>query len=169
MKAFVTGVAGQLGHDIMNELAKRGYEAVGSDVRQGEGVSVTLDITDKNAVMGTLTAIKPDVVFHCAAWTAVDMAEDEDKKDLVFKIRESIPNNLVCVIGTTGGNKPLLSVMLSEDMVKEHGLNAGQMVREAAKLIQGGGGGQPHYASAGGKNIDGLNAAIDKVIELANL
>ena len=90
-------------------------------------------------------------------------------KDLVFKIRESIPNNLVCVIGTTGGNKPLLSVMLSEDMVKEHGLNAGQMVREAAKLIQGGGGGQPHYASAGGKNIDGLNAAIDKVIELANL
>jgi alanyl-tRNA synthetase len=59
--------------------------------------------------------------------------------------------------------------MLSEDMVKEHGLNAGQMVREAAKLIQGGGGGQPHYASAGGKNIDGLNAAIDKVIELANL
>ena len=54
-------------------------------------------------------------------------------------------------------------------MVKEHGLNAGQMVREAAKLIQGGGGGQPHYASAGGKNIDGLNAAIDKVIELANL
>ena len=90
-------------------------------------------------------------------------------KDLVFKIRESIPNNLVCVIGTTGGNKPLLSVMLSEDMVKEHGLNAGQMVREAAKLIQGGGGGQPHYASASGKNIDGLNAAIDKVIELANL
>ena len=86
MKAFVTGVAGQLGHDIMNELAKRGYEAVGSDVRQSEGVSVTLDITDKNAVMETLTAIKPDVVFHCAAWTAVDMAEDEDKKDLVFKI-----------------------------------------------------------------------------------
>ena len=86
MKAFVTGVAGQLGHDIMNELAKRGYEAVGSDVRQSEGVNVTLDITNKNAVMETLAAIKPDVVFHCAAWTAVDMAEDEDKKDLVFKI-----------------------------------------------------------------------------------
>jgi alanyl-tRNA synthetase len=59
--------------------------------------------------------------------------------------------------------------MMSEDMVKEHGLNAGQMVREAAKLIQGGGGGQPHYASAGGKNADGLSAAIDKVIGLANL
>jgi alanyl-tRNA synthetase len=54
-------------------------------------------------------------------------------------------------------------------MVKDHGLNAGQMVREAAKLIQGGGGGQPHYASAGGKNVDGLGAAVDKVVELANL
>ena len=63
----------------------------------------------------------------------------------------------------------MLSVMLSDDMVKGHSLNAGQMIREAAKLIQGGGGGQPHYAQAGGKNIDGLNAAVDKVIELAAL
>lgn len=59
--------------------------------------------------------------------------------------------------------------MLSDDMVKDHGLNAGQLVREAAKLMQGGGGGQPHFASAGGKNPDGLSAAIDKVVELANL
>lgn len=59
--------------------------------------------------------------------------------------------------------------MISEDLVKEHGLNAGQMVREAAKLIKGGGGGQPHFATAGGKDIDGLSAAVDKVIELANL
>ncbi|MBQ6309769.1 MAG: hypothetical protein IJK82_08190, partial [Prevotella sp.] len=64
---------------------------------------------------------------------------------------------------------PMLNVIISEDLVKEHGLNAGQMVREAAKLIQGGGGGQPHFASAGGKNADGINAAVDKVIELANL
>ncbi len=90
-------------------------------------------------------------------------------KDLVFKIREAIPESLLCVIGSTAGNKPLLSVMLSEDMVKQHSLNAGQMVREAAKLIQGGGGGQPHFASAGGKNLDGISAAVDKVIELANL
>ena len=90
-------------------------------------------------------------------------------KDLVFKIREAVPQHLVCVIGSQHQNKPLLSVMLSDDMVKEHGLNAGQMVREAAKLIQGGGGGQPHFASAGGKNVDGLSAAVDKVIELANL
>ena len=59
--------------------------------------------------------------------------------------------------------------MLSDDMVNEHGLNAGNMVREAAKLIQGGGGGQPHYAQAGGKNADGLSVAVDKVIELANI
>ena len=90
-------------------------------------------------------------------------------KDLVFKIRQAIPENLLCVIGTKSSDKPTLSVMLSDDMVKERQLNAGQMVREAAKLIQGGGGGQPHYATAGGKNVDGLNAAVEKVIELAKL
>ena len=90
-------------------------------------------------------------------------------KDIVFKVREAIPESMICVVGSTGGNKPMLNVMLSDDMVKEHGLNAGQIVREAAKLIQGGGGGQPHYASAGGKDLDGLSAAVDKVIELANL
>ena len=90
-------------------------------------------------------------------------------KDLVFKLREAVPQKLVAVIGSTAHNKPLLTVMFSDDMVKEHQLNAGQIIREAAKLIQGGGGGQPHYAQAGGKNIDGMNAAVDKVIALANL
>ena len=85
-------------------------------------------------------------------------------KDLVFKIRQAVPENLLCVIGSVDAGKPMLSVMLSDDMVKDHGLNAGQLVREAAKLIQGGGGGQPHYATAGGKNADGLSAAIDCVI-----
>ena len=90
-------------------------------------------------------------------------------KDLVFKIRERHPENLLCVIGSVFENKPTLNVMLSDDMVKDRGLNAGQLVREAAKLMQGGGGGQPHFASAGGKNVDGLSAAMDKVIELADL
>ena len=90
-------------------------------------------------------------------------------KDLVFKVRELKPENLVCVVGSVFDGKPMLNVMLSDDMVKDHGLNAGQLVREAAKLMQGGGGGQPHFASAGGKNPDGLSAAIDKVIELCNL
>jgi len=95
--------------------------------------------------------------------------EPSAAKDLVFKVRETIPQNLLCVIGSTFNEKPMISVMLSDDMVKEHQLNAGQMVREAAKLIQGGGGGQPHYAQAGGKNADGLSAAVDKVIQLAEL
>ena len=100
---------------------------------------------------------------------AVLPIEANAAKDLVFKIREALPENLVCVIGSTAGQKPLLSVMLSDDMVRDYGLNAGQMVREAARLIQGGGGGQPHFASAGGKNLDGINAAVEKVIELATV
>ncbi len=90
-------------------------------------------------------------------------------KDIVFKIREAIPENLVCVLGTVADDKPLLSVMFSDDMVKDHDLNAGKIIREAAKLIKGGGGGQPHYAQAGGKDVDGVSAAVDKVIELCNL
>lgn len=90
-------------------------------------------------------------------------------KDVVFKVREQIPENLVCVLGSHHDNRPLLSVMFSDDMVKTHGLNAGKIIREAAKLIQGGGGGQPHYAQAGGKNADGLSAAVDKIIELIEL
>ena len=90
-------------------------------------------------------------------------------KDLVFKIREMMTESFVCVVGSVFDGKPMLNVMLSDDMVKDHGLNAGQLVREAAKLMQGGGGGQPHFASAGGKNPDGLSAAIDKVVELASL
>ena len=90
-------------------------------------------------------------------------------KDLVFKVREAIPQQLVCVVGSTGDGKPMLSVMFSDDMVKEHSLHAGQIVREAAKLIQGGGGGQPHFASAGGKNLEGLHEAVEKVLELAKM
>ena len=86
-------------------------------------------------------------------------------KDLVFKIREAMPEKLICVIGTVAHGRPSLNVMLSDDMVAA-GLNAGKLVREAAKLIQGGGGGQPHFAQAGGKNADGLKEAVDKVIML---
>lgn len=97
MKVFVTGVAGQLGHDVVNELAKRGYEPVGSDlaprysgVEDGTAVTrcpyIPLDITDSEAVADALMAVKPDAVIHCAAWTAVDLAEDADKVDLVRSI-----------------------------------------------------------------------------------
>ena len=95
MKFFVTGVGGQLGHDVMNELLKRGHEGVGSDIQENysgvtDGSAVTkapyiaLDITDKDAVEKVITEVNPDAVIHCAAWTAVDMAEDDDK---IAKVR----------------------------------------------------------------------------------
>lgn len=90
-------------------------------------------------------------------------------KDIAFKVRAARQENLLCVIGCEYENKPTINVAISDDLIKEKGLHAGQLVREAAKLIQGGGGGQPHFASAGGKNVDGLGAAVDKVIELAKL
>ena len=101
--------------------------------------------------------------------TAVMPLEPAAAKDLAFKIRAAVEGSLLCVLGTKYQDKPQLSIMMSDDMVSDHGLNAGQMVREAAKLIQGGGGGQPHFAQAGGKNADGLSAAVDKVLELAAL
>ena len=101
--------------------------------------------------------------------TAILPIQPNSAKDLVFKVREAIPEHLVCVIGSVHNDKPMLSVMFSEDMVKDHSRNAGKIVREAAKLIKGGGGGQPHYAQAGGKDKNGLTAAIDKVIELCQL
>ena len=101
--------------------------------------------------------------------SAVIPMKQDMAKDLVFKIRAAVPEHLLCVIGSVHEGRPTLSVMASDDMVAEHGFNAGKTVREAAKLIQGGGGGQPHFATAGGKNADGLSAAVDKVIELAQL
>ena len=90
-------------------------------------------------------------------------------KDLAFQIAGILPNKTLCVLGTTHETKPLLTVMLSKDLVQEQQLNAGALVREAAKLIKGGGGGAPHFATAGGKDANGLEAAVHKVIELAGL
>ena len=105
MKFFVTGVAGQLGHDVMNEIASRGFEGVGSDIAPvysgvADGSSVTsmpyvqMDITDGDAVASVLAEVKPDVVVHCAAWTAVDAAEDEENKEKVFAINAKGTENI---------------------------------------------------------------------------
>ena len=102
-------------------------------------------------------------------FSAVLPIKPESAKDLVFKVRAAEPESSLCVVGSVFDGRPMLNVIISEDLVKEHGLNAGQLVREAAKLMQGGGGGQPHFASAGGKNPDGVSAAVDKVLALANL
>lgn len=105
MKFFVTGVGGQLGHDVMNELLGRGHEGVGSDIQKiysgvADGSEVTkapyvsLDITDKEAVEKTITEIHPDAVIHCAAWTAVDLAEDEEKQEKVRAINAGGTQNI---------------------------------------------------------------------------
>lgn len=105
MKVFVTGVGGQLGHDVINELYKRGYEGVGSDIQPAysgvqDGTAVTtapyfpLDITDPAAVGKVIREVNPDVVIHCAAWTAVDMAEDDDKVEKVRAINAGGTQNI---------------------------------------------------------------------------
>ena len=90
----------------------------------------------------------------------------EAVKDIAFQLRAEVSNALVA-IGSMNQDKPLLTCAASDSLVKEHGVNVGKVIREAAKLIQGGGGGQPHFATAGGRNADGLSAALDKFIELA--
>lgn len=105
MKVLVTGVAGQLGHDVMNELAKRGYEGIGTDLAEAysgvaDGTAVTtmpyvsMDITDAEAVEKNIKDLAPDVVVHCAAWTAVDLAEDEDKQAKVRAINVGGTDNI---------------------------------------------------------------------------
>lgn len=113
MKVLVTGVAGQLGHDVMNELAKRGYEGIGSDIKDTysgipDGTAVVtmpyvpMDITDKASVEKVLKEVNPDVVVHCAAWTAVDLAEDEDKKETVQKVNADGTRNIALVCKDLG-------------------------------------------------------------------
>ncbi len=89
----------------------------------------------------------------------------EAVKDIAFQLRAEVANALVC-IGSINDGKPLLTCAAADSLVKEHGVNVGKVIREAAKLMQGGGGGQPHFATAGGKNVDGIGAAIEKFIEL---
>lgn len=105
MKILVTGVAGQLGHDVINELAKRGHEAIGSDIASVySGISdhtpvatlpyVSMDITDENSVVSTITKLQPDAVIHCAAWTAVDAAEDTENTEKVYAINVKGTENI---------------------------------------------------------------------------
>lgn len=91
MKVLVTGVAGQLGHDAMQELAKRNIPAVGTDLKEG----IPLDITDEKAVHQVLQKEKPTVILHCAAWTAVDLAEEEQNKETVYAVNVTGTKNLV--------------------------------------------------------------------------
>lgn len=113
MRFFVTGVGGQLGHDVMNELSKRGYEGVGSDlaptysgVADGSDVTkmpyISLDITKRNDVEKVISAVNPDAVIHCAAWTAVDLAEEEDNVEKVRAINAGGTENIAAVCNKSG-------------------------------------------------------------------
>jgi alanyl-tRNA synthetase len=117
----------------------------------------------KNELMANAKEMGGVKVIKTVAPISADVA-----KDIAFQLKGEVAGSLLVVIGSVEGGKPMLTVMLSEDLVK-NGLKAGNLVKEAAKLIQGGGGGAPHFATAGGKNPEGLLSAVDKVIELAGL
>ena len=113
MKVFVTGVGGQLGHDVMNELHKRGHAGIGSDIAPqysgiADGSAVTampyvpMDITDADMVRSVLTQAQPDVVIHCAAWTAVDMAEEPENLEKVRAINAGGTQNIASVCKDLG-------------------------------------------------------------------
>lgn len=108
VKFFVTGVGGQLGHDVMNELLKRGHEGVGSDIQTAysgiidnspvsKAPYIPLDITDADAVEKVITAVNPDAVIHCAAWTAVDLAENAENQEKVRAINAGGTQNIANV------------------------------------------------------------------------
>ena len=95
MMFFITGIGGQLGYDVMNELSRRGIDCIGSDIIEKSADNyVQLDITDKSAIEKVLSEIKPNAVIHCAAWTAVDAAEDEENREKVFAINAGGTKNL---------------------------------------------------------------------------
>ncbi len=108
------------------------------------------------------------VINGVTVYTSVLPLPADIAKDMAFQLRNETEDALV-ILGSLHEDKPTLTAAASDNMVKEHGMNVGKLIREAARLIQGGGGGQAHFATAGGKNADGLSSAIDKFIELANL
>ncbi len=120
MKILVTGVAGQLGHDVVNELVTRGHQPIGTDLAENyAGIAdnspvttapyYSLDLTKEDDVFCLLSDLKPDAVIHCAAWTAVDAAEDEDKKDLVYAINESATSYLASACKACGAKMMYIS------------------------------------------------------------
>ncbi len=105
MKILVTGVGGQLGHDVMNELSKRGHEAIGTDILPELSTPhpyLSLDLTDEDAVNKAISDLKPDALIHCAAWTAVDAAEDEENRDKVYAVNVSATSYLAKACRSVG-------------------------------------------------------------------
>ena len=125
---------------------------------QKEMAGIKDELLKRSEKRGGITVVK-----------AVLPIEPDAAKDIAFKLSAAVPENLFCILGTNAADKPMLTLMISRNLVQEHSLNAGKIVREAARLIQGGGGGAPHFATAGGRNADGLNAAVDRALEIAGI
>ena len=125
-------------------------------------------IKEKAALAKKKIIERAKVINGVTVYTSVLPLPADIAKDMAFQLRNETEDALV-ILGSLHEDKPTLTAAASDNMVKEHGMNVGKLIREAARLIQGGGGGQAHFATAGGKNADGLSSAIDKFIELANL
>ncbi len=142
-------------------------------IEENDGLKKQVDDFVKERVAGLrekLVANAKEVSGVKVLKTVVPMPiRPEAVKDLAFQLSGMLPENMLCAIGSQFEEKPLLTVMISKNLVEDRNLNAGAMVREAAKLIKGGGGGAAHFATAGGKDASGLDAAVEKVIELAGL
>ena len=120
MRVLVTGVGGQLGHDVVNELVRRNHKGIGSDIQEEysgvkDGTQVTsahyvqLDITDRDAVEKVVAELKPDAIIHCAAWTAVDAAEDEENREKVYAVNVAGTRNIACAANSAGAKMLYLS------------------------------------------------------------
>ena len=151
--------------------AKDLQAVIGKYIEEHDAMKKSIEQFQAQAVERTKSELiaKAREVNGVKVITAVLPMEPAAAKDLMFKLRQTVAENMLAVVGTVSHDKPMLNVAMSDNLVKDHSLNAGQMVREAAKLIKGGGGGQPHFAQAGGKDKDGLSAAVDKVVEMAQL
>ena len=144
--------------------------AVRKYIEENAGLKKQLDdfVKEKSAAMKERLLASAQEINGVKVIKAVVPMPADAVKNIAFQLRNEVSENMLFVVGSVNEDKPLLTVMISDNLVAG-GLHAGKMVREAGKLIQGGGGGQPHFATAGGKNPDGLSAAVDKVVELAEL
>ena len=163
--------------DLTNELRAMFNNApdVKAAIHKAVDENASLKKQLEETVREKAAQVKKGIIKHAAMTNGVTVYRSvilpmpaDVVKDMAFQLRNETENALV-IIGSIHEGKPMLTAAASDSMVKDHGMNVGKIIREAAKLIQGGGGGQPHFATAGGKDPDGLGAAVDKFIELAAL
>ena len=166
-------------HDLLNALhafygnAKDLQAAVAKTIEENSGLQKQVEGFIKEQTL----RMRDNLVKHAEERGGIRVVKavisgevkPDVAKDLAFQIAALLPDSVLVALGTRYADKPLLTVMLSKNLVEERGLNAGQMVREAARLIKGGGGGAPHFATAGGKDLSGLEAAVEQIVALAGI